>query len=71
MQVNLEDCDFFFTFKYMLKSTPELIEDNGTAKAWFTDLNMTVKASPVTKKAVVQFEFEDLLFNVSDFGLEM
>ena len=55
----------------MLKSTPELIEDNGTAKAWFTDLNMTVKASPVTKKAVVQFEFEDLLFNVSDFGLDM
>ena len=71
VRVNLEDCDFDFTFKYILKSTPELIDDLGTAKAWFTDLNMSFKASPVASKAAVQFEFDELQSNVKDFGVEM
>ena len=69
--VKLEDCDFDFTFKYVMKSTPELIEDEGTGRAYFKDLNLTVKASPGVKKASAQVEVDDMEFNVADFGVEM
>ena len=52
-------------------STPELITDNGTAKAWLKDMNLTIKASPSASNSLVQFEFEELKFNVTDFGLEL
>jgi hypothetical protein len=50
-------------------SKPELITDNGTAKAWLKDMNLTIKASPSVSNSFVQFEFEELKFNVTDFGL--
>jgi hypothetical protein len=71
LQIELEDCDFNFAFNYSIVSTPELITDNGTAKAWLKDMNLTIKASPSTSNNLVQFEFEQLKFNVEDFGLEL
>lgn len=66
----MEDCDFYFAFNYTIKSTPELITDNGTARAWLKDMNLTVKASPSVSKKYVQFDFEQLKFDVKDFGVE-
>ena len=72
LRVDLEDCDFNFAFNYSIKSTPELIADNGTAKAWLKDMNLSVRASPsVNKDSYVQLEFEQLKFDVKDFGVEL
>ena len=60
MLITLEGCDFHFTFSYLLKSTPELIYDNGTAKAWLKDLNFTIKASPSVNKDFVQFDIDEI-----------
>ena len=60
LRIDLEDCDFYFAFNYTIKSTPELLTDNGTARAWLKDMNLTVKASPSVSKTFVQFDFEQL-----------
>ena len=47
--MNLEDCDFDVRFDYILETTPELVSERGSGFFSMTDLNLTVKASPMVK----------------------
>lgn len=71
LTLSLQNGGFEMKFSYRVFSTPELLDDEGTGRAWIKALNITAQANPTMKNGMVELEFDELNIGLDDIGLDL